>query len=347
MYGKLESRTDYSSSGVCEQRIFSHRQWLKYGIIAQMLAQIASILLTFPGENARLPSVTNTYCIGAVPTNVVASLVLNGATTDVYRTGAYLAMIPVTNGVNRIVAEWNGETLVRTFTVEPPPKPSATPAPPSKPRNPFADLGIPTNTVCKPPPFGRRPEDVFILIDPGHGGRDTGARSPHGWCEKDVNLAQALAVRDALAKAGFRTALTRSDDSFPALYDRPKQAIRDGADAFISVHHNSTHCSRNPRISRHTTAYASNEPGLALASAIQKHVASAMSPVKDCGAQMRSFAVCRNPAVPSCLLEIDFINLPEGEEESWNSERQKKVATAVALGVLDWMMPHKTSDAKE
>lgn len=302
-----------------------------------MIAQIASILLTFPGENARLPSVTNTYCIGAVPTNVAATLVLNGATTDVYRTGAYIAMLPVTNGVNRIVAEWNGETLVRTFTVEPPPSPSAH-TPPSKPHDPFADLGIPTNTVCKPPPFGRSPRDVFVLVDPGHGGRDTGTRTPHGWCEKDVNLFQAIAVRDAFARAGFRVALTREDDSFPALYDRPKRAIRDGADAFISIHHNATHCSRDPRISRHTTTYASNQHGLALAKAIQGQVARVMEPVKDCGAQIKSLAVCRNPAIPSCLVEVDFINLPEGEEESWDKERQRKVADAVVLGFLDWMM---------
>ena len=305
-----------------------------------MLAQFAAIILAFPGENAHLPSVTNTYCIGAVPTNVVAPLMLNGATVDVYRTGAYLAMLPVTNGVNRIVADWNGETVVRTFVVDPPPKPSRDSAPP-KPHDPFADLGVPTNAVPKPPPVGRKPQDVFILVDPGHGGKDTGARTPHGWCEKDVNLAQAKAVRDALKKAGFRVALTREDDSFPALYDRPKRAIRDNVDAFISVHHNATHCSRNPRTSRHTTTYASNESGLALAAAIQKHVAVVMAPVKDCGAQIKSLAVCRNPVVPSCLVEVDFINLPEGEEESWNAERHKKVATAIVMGVLDWMTPAK------
>ena len=300
-----------------------------------MLAQLAAIMLTFPGEGMRLPPVTNTYCIGAVPTNPVAPLLLNGVTTEVYRTGAYLAMLPVTGGVNRIVVEWNGEKLVRTFKVDLPKKLSA--KPPSKPHDPFADLGIPTNTVCKPPPIGKRPGDVFVLVDPGHGGRDTGAFSPHGWCEKDVNLAQAKAIRDAFEKAGFRVAMTREEDSFSALYDRPKRAIRDNADLFISVHHNATHCSRNPRLSRHTTTYASNEPGRALAAAIQRHIASVMAPVKDCGAQMKSLAVCRNPAVPSCLLEVDFINLPEGEEESWNPERHKKVATAVVMGVLDWM----------
>ncbi len=73
-----------------------------------MLAQLAAIILTFPGEGMRLPPVTNTYCIGAVPTNPAAPLVVNGATTDVHRTGAFLAMVAVTGGVNQIVAVWNG-----------------------------------------------------------------------------------------------------------------------------------------------------------------------------------------------------------------------------------------------
>ena len=105
------------------------------------------------------------------------------------------------------------------------------------------------------------------------------------------------------------------------------------------MHHNATAANRDPRAVRHTTTYASTSNGLALARCIQKHVAQVMAPVTDAGAQMRSYAVCRNPAVPSCLIEVDFINLPEGEEESWNPVRQKKVADAVVLGVLDWMTP--------
>ena len=83
--------------------------------------------------------------------------------------------------------------------------------------------------------------------------------------------------------------------------------------------------------------YASNDSGLALARAIQKHVARAMAPVHDNGAQTKSLAVCRNPAVPSCLVEVDFINLPEGEEESGDPVRHEKVATAIVLGILDWL----------
>jgi phosphoribosylcarboxyaminoimidazole (NCAIR) mutase len=53
------------------------------------------ITIAFPRPGARLPGITNVYCIGAVPTGVVQTLTINGATTDVYRTGAFLAMVPV------------------------------------------------------------------------------------------------------------------------------------------------------------------------------------------------------------------------------------------------------------
>ncbi len=83
--------------------------------------------------------------------------------------------------------------------------------------------------------------------------------------------------------------------------------------------------------------YASNDKGLALAKAIQKHVAQVLAPVRDNGAQLKSLAVCRNPAVPSCLVEVDFINLPEGEEASSDPVRREKVASAIVLGLLDWL----------
>ena len=131
--------------------------------------------------------------------------------------------------------------------------------------------------------------------------------------------------------------MTRDDDTFPPLYARPKLAYDEHVDAFISVHHNASRADRNPREVRHTTTYASNERGLALAAAIQKRIAAVLPDIKNSGAQTKSLAVCRNPAVPSCLLEVDFIDFPEGEEASWDPERQKKVAAAVARGVLDWM----------
>ena len=186
-------------------------------------------------------------------------------------------------------------------------------------------------------PSGGKPSAIKILVDPGHGGTDNGTVSPHGLKEKDANLLQAIAVAKALSDAGFDVRMTRTDDSFPSLYDRPLAALEWKADAFVSIHHNATPAQSDPRKARHTVAYASNDRGYALAEAIQKRVAAELPDVPDKGAQYASFAVCRNPAVPSCLLEIDFINLPTGEEAVFfDKARRKRVAEAIVRGIKDW-----------
>jgi N-acetylmuramoyl-L-alanine amidase len=78
----------------------------------------------------------------------------------------------------------------------------------------------------------------LVVIDPGHGGHDPGATSEHSaQPEKEVTLALAAAIRDALAATGrVRVALTRSDDRFLVLEDRYDIARRLGADLFISIH---------------------------------------------------------------------------------------------------------------
>ena len=304
-------------------------------------ALLASILVTFPAERQRLPVTERAYVIGAADTNKKERLYLNGVEVDVYRTGAFLAMVKTHPGTNTIEFTQGTNTLTRSFVVASPPPSSSSSSvnvEPPKPRNPYEDLGIPTNAVfAARPPKGSRPSDVHVVVDAGHGGKDSGALSPMGFKEKDFNLLQAESLAEELKRAGFKVTMTRHDDSFRSLYDRPKLAVRQKAGLFISIHHNATGIGRNPRESRHTVTYASNEAGLALATAIQRQVGHAVLPVKDNGAKIMSLAVCRNPAVPSCLVEVDFINLPEGEEASQDPVRRKHVSKAIVMGVLDWM----------
>ena len=305
-------------------------------------ALIASILVTFPAENQKLPVTDRVYVIGAAETNRKERLYLNGVEVDVYRTGAFLAMVRTSPGTNFVEFVQGTNTLVRRFAVAAPKKVDANAAAvkvePPKPRNPYEDLGLPTNAVfAAKPSKGSRPADIHVMVDAGHGGRDSGALSPRGFKEKDFNLEQALSLEAELRKAGFKVTLTRVDDSFPLLYDRPRQAVREKADLFISIHHNATGAGGNPREARHFVTYASNDAGLALAKAVQKQIAQAVAPVKDNGAQLKSLAVCRNPAVPSCLVEVDFINLPEGEDASMDPVRRRNVSRAIVMGILDWL----------
>jgi N-acetylmuramoyl-L-alanine amidase len=88
-----------------------------------------------------------------------------------------------------------------------------------------------------PPPAASTDPRPLIVLDPGHGGIDTGTRAPNGECEKDIVLAFAKNLRDRLEKSGkYRVMMTRSDDTFVALPDRVQIARQAGAALFISIH---------------------------------------------------------------------------------------------------------------
>ena len=85
------------------------------------------------------------------------------------------------------------------------------------------------------------PSRPLVVIDAGHGGRDPGAigvdEQGKKFLEKDITLAMALSLRDALLRAGgIRVALTREDDRILPLGDRPEIARLLEADLFISIH---------------------------------------------------------------------------------------------------------------
>ncbi|MFZ2103203.1 MAG: N-acetylmuramoyl-L-alanine amidase [Oricola sp.] len=96
------------------------------------------------------------------------------------------------------------------------------------------------NTAQKQDRLGaaREKNKLFtIVIDPGHGGIDDGAKGVDGTREKDVTLAFARTLRDALLRySGAQVYLTREDDTFIALADRTGFARQHEADLFISVH---------------------------------------------------------------------------------------------------------------
>jgi N-acetylmuramoyl-L-alanine amidase len=84
-----------------------------------------------------------------------------------------------------------------------------------------------------------------VVIDPGHGGKDPGARGWRGVEEKDVVLAIAKLLAERLRADGIDVAMTRTDDRFLALEERTGFANAQGADLFISVHANA---STNPAL---------------------------------------------------------------------------------------------------
>ena len=83
------------------------------------------------------------------------------------------------------------------------------------------------------------PQNITIVLDAGHGGKDPGAVSG-SIKEKDINLQTTLKLRDALVSRGYNVILTRETDVFIDLYSRPRIANENNADLFISMHANAT-----------------------------------------------------------------------------------------------------------
>jgi len=106
-------------------------------------------------------------------------------------------------------------------------------APPAEP----APQQAPAPQAPSPPPA---PSGPVIVLDPAHGGTDTGARGEAGMVEKDIVLQIARTVRAELERRGFRVVMTRNDDSNPSYDDRAAvaNAYRDAI--FISLHVSST-----------------------------------------------------------------------------------------------------------
>ena len=100
-------------------------------------------------------------------------------------------------------------------------------------------LGLPLPTPPQPAQ-PRAKSFKTIVIDPGHGGKDPGARGQRGTEEKDITLKVALKLRDLLSKQpGIRVLMTRDRDQFVELEDRAKFANGQEADLFVSIHVNS------------------------------------------------------------------------------------------------------------
>jgi N-acetylmuramoyl-L-alanine amidase len=123
-------------------------------------------------------------------------------------------------------------------------------SPPASPASPVAEAaapgslpvvrldpgkGAPAKPAKEPAPVVDRM--VTIVIDPGHGGEDPGARGRRGTREKDVTLAISRRVKERIDREpGMRAVLTRDGDFFIGLAQRVQKARRVNADLFVSVH---------------------------------------------------------------------------------------------------------------
>ena len=214
-----------------------------------------------------------------------------------------------------------------------------------------------------------------VIIDPGHGGHDTGAIGKNGTREKDVTLAISQKLAEELKERGLEVILTREDDHYVRLEDRAQFANDSRGDLFISIHCNSAASAKLHGVETYTLNIsadrysirlaarenASTEKGISdlqfiladlatkantgestrLASQVQKSLVGNLSKdysnIKDLGNKEALFYVLLGVKMPAILVETAFLSHAEEEQRLASEEYQDSVAQAIAQGVEDFL----------
>jgi N-acetylmuramoyl-L-alanine amidase len=174
-----------------------------------------------------------------------------------------------------------------------------------------------------------------VVIDPGHGGEDSGATSVTGRYEKEFTLSLSLAIAAKLAEdPQLQIELTRTDDAFISTREqfRPEFANNLQADLFISIHGNTF----EDASASGTESFYYHEESLAFAGIIHKHVVQATG-FKDRGVKYENFYVLRDTEMPSVLLELGYLTNPANEASMWTYSFQDAVAAAIGDGIREYL----------
>ncbi len=191
----------------------------------------------------------------------------------------------------------------------------------------------------KPPKDVGSLKNKVIVVDPGHS-KDPGSIGPTGYCEKDANLAIALVVAKKLTDKGAKVVMTRSDTSDVPLYDRPKIAVANDADLFVSIHNNALPDGIDPFENNGTSTFYYHPHSIALAKRIQTELVKATE-LPDHGLYYGNLAVDRPTQYPAVLCECAFMILPEQEAMIKTDKFRNKVAEAITKGIEEFLKDYE------
>lgn len=183
----------------------------------------------------------------------------------------------------------------------------------------------------RPIPQGRR----VIVIDPGHGGNDTGAIGIGGLREIDVVLPISKQVRDILEQNGVQVVMTREYDQEVDLEPRTQLANRVNADLFISIHANAIDMSR-PDVNGIETYYFQSRSGQLLAQYIHNSILQ-MTGSPNRGVREARFYVLRHTQMPAVLVEVGFVTGAEDAPKLADPAYRSLMAQAIARGIIQYM----------
>ena len=215
-----------------------------------------------------------------------------------------------------------------------------------------------------------------IVIDPGHGGHDTGTIGPHGLLEKDLVLDVSKRLDKLLeSRLGADVVLTRSDDTFIPLEQRTEIANEEQADLFISVHANSSHDADARGVETYYLNFTSSPEALEVVARenavsdksihqlqdlvktialkekieeshefafdVQEALHNGLSRknpgIRDRGVKKAPFIVLIGAHMPSILAEISFVSNPGDERRLRTPAYRQRIAESLYQGVAKYV----------
>jgi len=247
-----------------------------------------------------------------------------------------------------------------------------------KPENKPVDLSPQMASTAKPTSLGNRTlirslglKVSRVVIDAGHGGKDTGSIGPTGYSEKDLVLDVAKRLKTLIeTEIGAEVVMTRSDDTFVPLETRTAIANQQEADLFISIHANSSKTRTvrgvetfflNFTNSREALDTASREnagsdksvhelsdlvkrivlsekvtESRELAERVQAALSKAKGTGPDRGVKQAPFVVLIGATMPSILAEVSFISNPDEEKVLRTPGYRQHIAESLLDGVRSY-----------
>ncbi len=211
-----------------------------------------------------------------------------------------------------------------------------------------------------------------IVIDPGHGGHDTGTIGPNGLLEKDLVLEVGRRLGKLLeTRMGADVVYTRSDDTFIPLETRTAIANQEQADLFVSIHANSSRDPDARGVETYYLNFTSSPEALEVAArenavseksihelqdlvkkialkekieeskefasdvqgALHSGLAVRNAGLRDRGVKKAPFIVLIGANMPSILAEISFVSNPADERRLKTSEYRQRIADSLYKGI--------------
>ncbi|HUP89940.1 MAG TPA: N-acetylmuramoyl-L-alanine amidase [Longimicrobiales bacterium] len=177
---------------------------------------------------------------------------------------------------------------------------------------------------------------IRVMLDPGHGGKDTATIGPTRFAEAHANLAEGLALKPLLEAAGAKVIMSRSTNIFLELGERTQMAVDSSADILVSLHNNAFPDGVNPFVNNGTSTYYYHPQSVDLAQSLLREITAELG-LRDIGYGRADLALVRPTWLPASLTETSFMMVPEQEAGFRNPEWVNRIARAHLRGIENFL----------